>query len=452
MNNKQLIMLEFNEINTDLIAKFIKQGLLPNFKKLYQNSAIYTTSANEEPPYLEPWIQWVTVHSGQEFKEHKVYNLGDGHQLQHPLVGELLSKNGISVGICSSMNTNYKSVNGFYLPDPWDKKGKAQPENLQIFFDTVSEQVQEHSRSDSGALTKMSKFGLFLLSNGLSFSTIKRTVSHLIDEVKNKELKWRRASILDHLQYDVFKKLVKKDNTQFATFFANSVAHFQHYYWRNMNPEVFDSPPSIKESQSYDTAIQYGYQSLDVLIGRVMNDFPNATIALCSALTQQPWTDCEKVTYRPNEFNAFFDFCEIDKNKVTTKPVMAQQFFIECADKENADLVEQRLAQLKLGDEALMTIRRENNSIFSGCRISREIGDDELITNGNGKSILFNDLFYMVCSKRSGKHHPDGLLWISGKAHETEPEKINLTTLAPSILKFFDTDIPSNMVKPEINF
>ena len=68
MRSKQsVILLEFNELCPSLMGQFIQQGKLPNFQRFYNESAVYTTDAEEQPPNLEPWIQWVTVHTGQPY-------------------------------------------------------------------------------------------------------------------------------------------------------------------------------------------------------------------------------------------------------------------------------------------------------------------------------------------------------------------------------------------------
>ncbi len=77
----RLIMAEFNELSPVLMDKFIAAGKLPNFERLRSQSEVYLTDAQEAQDDLEPWIQWVTVHSGLPYAEHGIRNLGDGHKL-----------------------------------------------------------------------------------------------------------------------------------------------------------------------------------------------------------------------------------------------------------------------------------------------------------------------------------------------------------------------------------
>ncbi len=51
---KSALFLEFNELCSDLMRRFIEQGELPNFKRLLDQSIEYTTNADEEQEHLEP--------------------------------------------------------------------------------------------------------------------------------------------------------------------------------------------------------------------------------------------------------------------------------------------------------------------------------------------------------------------------------------------------------------
>jgi hypothetical protein len=63
-NTQSVVLLEFNELTPSLMSRFIGSGLLPNFKQFYDESLVFTSVAAEREPNLEPWIQWVTVHTG----------------------------------------------------------------------------------------------------------------------------------------------------------------------------------------------------------------------------------------------------------------------------------------------------------------------------------------------------------------------------------------------------
>jgi hypothetical protein len=70
-----VVLLEFNELTPALMDRFIADGKLPNFARLRASSDTFISDAEEQEPYLEPWIQWVTVHTGVPFSEHGIFRL-----------------------------------------------------------------------------------------------------------------------------------------------------------------------------------------------------------------------------------------------------------------------------------------------------------------------------------------------------------------------------------------
>src|SRR5512138_2512617 len=97
MKDTRVILLEFNELCPPLMQRFMDEGRLPNFKRLHASAQVYTTDAGEKPPFLEPWIQWVTLHTGMTYAEHQIFNLSDGHKLREKCIWDVLSDAGLTV-------------------------------------------------------------------------------------------------------------------------------------------------------------------------------------------------------------------------------------------------------------------------------------------------------------------------------------------------------------------
>lgn len=443
----RMIVLEFNELCSDLIAEFMARGLLPGFQALYERSTVFATDAGESPPNLEPWIQWPTVHSGMTFAEHGIFDLGDGYRLREKSVATLLSDAGVPVGVFGSMNVNYADLNGYFIPDPWHKLGRAYPESLQPFYRVISTQVQESSKDDAFGLVDMAGFGWYMLRNGLTAATAKAAAAQLAAERLDPGLRWRRASRLDDLQYDLFRRLNARHGVRFATFFSNSTAHYQHYYWRNMQPEIFEVPPPAGDHESLKGAILYGYQSMDRLIRRAMADHPDATLLLCTALSQRPWVETTKCTFRPRSFEALLALAGVDARSVKVSPVMAEQFHLVFASRADRERGEAGLRNLSLDGRPLLTLRREDDlALFCGCDVYDARAAGGTVAGGrDGRSVRFDELFYMIHTMRSGWHDPRGLLWIGGGRHETVKESVSLTDIAPTILAHFGVPKPAHM-------
>src|SRR5215467_7784273 len=122
MGIPSLILIEFNELCPILLEKFMRAGDLPHFKRFYQESEIYVSDAEEQGEDLNPWIQWVTVHSGMAASQHKVKTLSEGHLVKEQAIWDLLSDAGYAVWVCGSMNPRYDlPLKGHLLPDPWSE-------------------------------------------------------------------------------------------------------------------------------------------------------------------------------------------------------------------------------------------------------------------------------------------------------------------------------------------
>jgi hypothetical protein len=455
-----VILLEFNELSPAVMERFIREGKLPNFKTLYDESLVYITAAVERRPYLEPWIQWVNVHTGLNYAEHGIFFLGDGHKLKEKYVWDRLSDAGFRVWVCGSMNVRYDSpINGWVLPDPWTFNLAPYPETLTPYFRFVQCNVQEHTK-DRVPLAKSDyvKFMAFMMSHGLSSSSVASITKQLVSERRGRN-RWKRAAILDKLQFDLFSFVYRKLKPHFSTFFVNSTAHLQHMYWRNLEPELFRVKPTPQEQEEFESAILFGYQEMDLLIGRfreLVGD--DATIILCTALSQQPCLIYEdlggKVCYRPRDFEELIAFAGITTRHTVT-PVMAEEFHICFESEKHAADARPLLLGLQVGRRPLLCAHRDGKVLYVGCQVNDDLPQDSVLQNvHSGQSAPFFDLIYRFKEKKSGMHHPDGMLWIRRpeKHHHVHVDKVALTSIAPTILDMFGILRPDSMRAEPLRF
>lgn len=451
--DRSVILLEFNELTPSLIERFSRQGLLPGFARFFEGSQVYTTDAEEQGPTLNPWIQWVTVHSGMSYGEHGVFHLGDGYKLDKKCVWDILSDHGLRVWVCGSMNVRYDTpLNGCILPDPWTTNAAPYPESFRPYFKFVQRNVQEYT-NDRVPLTALdyARFLSFMGTHGLSASTVSAIVSQLIAERRGK-FRWRRAALLDRLQYDVFEWYYRRLKPHFSTFFLNSTAHLQHAYWRNMEPEPFVLKPSPDEQAEYESAILYGYQAMDRLLTRLMDLAGNrTTLVLCTGLSQQPCLIYEerggKRFYRPRKFDKLLQFAGITAPHVC-EPVMSEDFHVRFQSPAEATRGAELLSGLKIGDRPALRVKQEGTGVFSGCAIHDQVADQaELRSDALNRSVRFFSLFYQPATVKSGMHHPDGVLWIRDPAgrHAVNAGKVSIRSIAPTILRMFDIEAPEYM-------
>jgi len=469
MKSKQSVMLlEFNELCPSLMEQFIQQGKLPNFQRFYHESAVYTTDAEEQPPNLEPWIQWVTVHTGLPYEKHQIFFLDDGHKLKFPSIWDTLSAAGYRVWICGSMNARYDMpLNGAFLPDYWTTRQTPYPEQeFQPFFNFVKRQVQEHT-NDSVPLNWRDywQFLSFMASHGLSGATVGAISQQLLKEKQTGKYRWQRATLLDRLQWDVFRWYYRKIQPQFSTFFINSTAHFQHLHWRNMEPIRFQVQPTAHEQAEYETAILGGYQAMDRLIGEALALADDqTTVMLCTALSQQPCFTYEatggKRLYRPRRFEELLTFAGIT-GAYECSPVMAEEFFLRFDCESDAVVAEQKLAALWVEQQPMMRLKRRGNEIYTGCGIFDQLPEQAILqrveqSGDHGANPVattpFFKLFYQLEDVKSGMHHADGIFWVRQPdlRHTIHVEKISLRAIAPAILQRFDVPVTNPNALPHL--
>ena len=88
----RLLFLEFNEISFENVAYYCSRGQLPHFRELIEERGWSTTRSEQEYEHLEPWIQWVTAHTGLSYAEHGVFRLGDIVNRDVPQIWEQLEE------------------------------------------------------------------------------------------------------------------------------------------------------------------------------------------------------------------------------------------------------------------------------------------------------------------------------------------------------------------------
>src|SRR3546814_6943557 len=79
-------------------------GSLPNFRRFFEGSQAFTTTADAAPPALEPWIQWYSLHTGLSYQQHGVFRLTDGPRAAYPDIWEVIRYADLTVFNCSRMN------------------------------------------------------------------------------------------------------------------------------------------------------------------------------------------------------------------------------------------------------------------------------------------------------------------------------------------------------------
>jgi hypothetical protein len=451
-----VVMLEFNELCPILMHRWIDEGLLPRFRRLRAESLVYRTRAEEEPPALEPWIQWVNVHTGQAYAEHGVFRLGEAERITVRSIWDVVARHGGRAWVCGSMNARAEpGTPTLLLPDPW-VNGVVPSRELMPYFRFVQAHVNEYTNERVPLRARdYARFAAFMARHGLSSATLGALIGQLVGEYRERG-RWRRAVILDKLQFDVFRWYYRRLRPHLATFFLNSTAHFQHLYWRNMEPALFSAQPDAADQAEHRDAIRFGYEEMDALVGLFVDLVgPEATIVFCTALSQQPCLRYEahggKLFYRPRRFDGLFHFAGVAAASIA--PAMSEQFHVVFASEADAQAAARRLASLRVDGRPAMAVELNGRTVFTGCSIFEPLPSHARLHRDDGeRSERFFDVFYRVDAVKSGMHHPDGMLWIRTpeRRHQVVDEPVALESIAPTVLSLLGIAAPSHMRRPPL--
>lgn len=444
-NNKfqRVIQLEFNEISKNAIDYLIKQGKLPNFATINHNWRYYQTTSEQQYEHLEPWIQWITAHTGKSFAEHQIFRLSDAIHLQHPQIWETLSQYDIESCIVGSMNAiRGRAKGGFFFPDPWSKNGITYPANIQPLWDLISKKVQSHATSN---ITNGDLLQGFRICRQFKFPVrIYRDIAlQLISQKLDPLTKWKLPGIFDRFLMEIFKYLLKNKSYRYYTLFLNSVAHYQHHYWRNFQRRHFDNTIMSPDCRAEHDPVTYGYKLYDTLIGDVIKlaQDPNTLVIIASGLSQEPFTAKENQGgmnyYRL--YNHTTLMAKLGLNHCHALPMMSRDWQVETNDSEKLNQAKQFLSAIRAeGEPVFKVTQNTKNSLFIETAITHRLKEDAMLYDLNGNVLgKFNDYFRNIAIK-SGHHVGTGSLWLSQPAALPWKNSLSLTQLYPLTLSAFN--------------
>lgn len=412
---RPVLVLELNELCPPILDRMMAAGELPNFQALHARSDVHVTWTDDKD--LEPWVQWVTLHTGCKQEVHGAKELDEGYKIKTPRIWDTLDGMGYSTLVFGSMNSGASSDGVFLVPDPWSVRVPATDPSYKAFHEFISFNVTEHTNKRAKPGGKLAlEFARFMVSRGLSISTTMSALRQLASEkTSGRDMKWRRAMILDLLLWDVFENEYKRRRPDFATFFANSTAFLQHRYWRHMEPEAYQVKPSEAEMEAYGDAVESSYRHMDEIVGRAMKLVgPKGRIVFATALSQEANLRYEhiggKFVYRPIDFEALAAFAGV-KGKTTFEPVMTHQAWASCASEQDAIAFEAAMNGLQSNGKSVMEWRRDGSRVFFWCGLISKVDGDMTLTNPAGETKDFSELFDLVGQVNNSQHNRSGAFW-----------------------------------------
>lgn len=463
---RKVLLLEFNEINWGVIDRLVEQrgpDFLPNFRRLRSEGAWAVQSAVERPPLLDPWITWVTLHTGVTPQEHGASVLEQSSAtLQARRTWQYVDEAGLRVGLFGSISAYPPpKVRGFAIPGPFAPGDETHPPHLEPVQWINRSQTRAHGGAGQaqGPMQTLSK-GWALVRLGLTLGTIGKIAGQLLRERRQPQARWRRVCLQPLLNFDIFARQYQQARPHFATLHSNHAAHFMHHYWRAWDDSAFPVKASDQEKARYGEAVPEGYRLCDELLGRAMALLDDDTVlVLASSMGQQPFISdryaAGKIVVRIKDIEALLQLA--GRSGITeVVPTMVPQWNLTIPDATRRAEVTQFFehAMRRQGD------RHEHGFAVQETHDQLTItplglaSNDEPVTyeftlaDGRLVSGPLSQWFAMdTPTVKQGMHHIDGLLCFHGRgvrAGERLPDCTNLD-VAPTLLTLMGVPVPPEM-------
>jgi len=435
MMKKKLILIELNEINFDIVENYCSrnENRFPNLQKLISTPRIRTESEfryNE----LEPWIQWVSVHTGKTFAEHRIFRLGDIIHSRVPQIFEQVEQAGLKVGVVCAMNAENRLQNSaYFIPDPWTKTPADSSWWSYSLGQAISQVVNDNSQS---RITIKSALQLFL--GLIRFARIAHYPNYLSVAFSSRSRPWLRALILDLFLHDVHWSLFEKKKPNFSTLFLNAGAHIQHHYFFNSEPlrkiSRNKNPPwYVAESEDPVADMLKLY---DIIVGEYFSR-TDTEILLATGLSQTPY-DQIKFYYRLKNHAEFLHKLGIVFLDVL--PRMTRDFLVTFECEEHAKIAQEVLSDVRVenADSPLFgEIDNRGKSLFVTLTYPQEISaESRFIVRGRSAPLSPEVSFVAI---KNGMHQGGGYAFFTtGFSRYAPSERAHCCQLGIAIKKYFE--------------
>lgn len=432
--SKHVILLELNEINFDLVAKYVatEPKRFPALRRLLSGKSIRTT-CEQKYEELEPWIQWPSVHTGLSYKEHGIFRLGDIVGSDATQVFEYIEKEGYSVGVVSAMNAeNRLKKPAYFIPDPWTNTKSDGSWWSRSLSQAISQSVNDNTQAKISL-----KSAVQLLMGTVRFARLKNypTYLRLISESRRK--RWLKALVLDLLLHDVHWSMFKNKKPNFTTLFLNAGAHVQHHYFFNAAPLKNELPtknPNWYVSSDQDP-IADALKLYDFIVGEYFS-IRGVEVVLATGLAQKPYGRTE-FYYRLKTHEEFLKKLGINFERVF--PRMTRDFLVEFSNEKQAQEAQALMASARvIGENAPLfgEIDNRGSSLFVTLTYANEV-TAETRFSANGKSLaLFPEVSFVAI--KNGMHQAEGFAFFTpGIAAYAPPEYSHVSKVGNMIRRYF---------------
>lgn len=435
---RPLVLIELNEINFAVVREYVDAdpSVFPALQRLMAGKMVHT-EAESKYEQIEPWIQWVSVHTGLSYEEHHIFRLGDIAGSGVPQLYEQLEERGVDVGCISPMNAENRLKNpSYFLPDPWTTTKTDGSWWSRTLHEAISQAVNDNAKA------KVSVKSLLALALGVArFARPVHYATYLRLLASAKQAPWRKALFLDLFLHDLHMTLLRARKPGFSSLFLNAGAHIQHHYFLSAQP--------IKKKTDKRNPGWYVNEAMDpvkemlAFYDGIVSDYQQAggiELIVATGLSQQPY-DRLKYYYRLQEHQQFLK--RIGVNCLTVQPRMTRDFLVDFADHEAMKIGLAGLRAMRVEQDGLPLfdeIEERGTSAFVTLTYPHEITAVTTMLVGQERLALLPHVAFVAL--KNGMHRSEGYAFFTdGAAPHAPADRQHVKALNLSIMSYFGANV-----------
>lgn len=242
-NKNNLLVIYLNEFNYRYLFNGAKKYNCRSILKILKLKKLKTYTKDDKQDFnLDPWVQSVSINTGKPSSQHKVLKLGQPIKKDLLQIWDKLSKNKISCSVWGTMNSKFKKNKylDYYFPDPWNFRDKVWPKKLMGLNYLPNYYAKNYLKFNFFKvfyylITFLSTLIFNVKLTGLFKDFIFSFYLLIRKGIKNFILFFLYDLIFLHL----FKFSINKKKSSFSMIFLNSIAHYQHNNWNELENERY---------------------------------------------------------------------------------------------------------------------------------------------------------------------------------------------------------------------
>jgi hypothetical protein len=241
--NNNLLAIYLNEFNPEYLLKGAKKYKCQSILKILELKKVKTYTKDKKQNFnLDPWVQSVSINTGKPSRLHKVLKLGQPLRKNLVQIWDKLSKNKISCSVWGAMNSKFKKNKymDYYFPDPWNFRDSPWPKNLIGLYYLPNYYAKNYVKFNLFKFFYYSLVFIFTLFFHIKFiSFFKDFFFSLWLFIKKGSKNFILFFLFDIIFLNLLKFSIFKKKSSFSMIFLNSIAHYQHNNWDELENEKY---------------------------------------------------------------------------------------------------------------------------------------------------------------------------------------------------------------------